>query len=111
METIFQDLVDDFGDKTNIVDDIVKEVKSLSHENVSLKTENAELKNQLKYVEDVFQTVVTKHSRRVAAMGNTTTSFFQTLADEFEKKSDLLEDLEEEVKALSHPISSHILIS
>jgi hypothetical protein len=34
METIFQDLVDDFGDKKDLVDDLVKEVKVLSHENV-----------------------------------------------------------------------------
>jgi hypothetical protein len=43
METIFQDLVDDFGDKTNFVDDLVKEMKSLSHENASSKTDNARL--------------------------------------------------------------------
>jgi hypothetical protein len=44
METIFQDLVDDFSDKKDLVDDLVKEVKVLSHENVSLKIENAGLK-------------------------------------------------------------------
>jgi hypothetical protein len=39
METIFQDLVDDFGNKTNLVNDLMKEVKTLSHaKNVSLKT-------------------------------------------------------------------------
>jgi cell division protein FtsB len=86
METIFQDLVDDFGNKTDLVDDLVKEVKTLSHENVSLKTENAGLKNQLKTAENVFQTVVTEHSRRVTSMGNTMEIFFQTLADEFEDK-------------------------
>jgi hypothetical protein len=45
METIFQDLVDQFGDKNDFVDDLTKEVKTLSHENVSFKTENAGLKN------------------------------------------------------------------
>jgi len=45
MEAIFQDLVDDFGNKIDLFDDLVKEVKTLYHENASLKIENAELKN------------------------------------------------------------------
>jgi hypothetical protein len=60
----------------------------------------------LKTIEEVFQTVVNEHSRRVAAMGNTTTIFFETPADEFEEKSNLLEELEEELKALPHTTSS-----
>jgi FtsZ-binding cell division protein ZapB len=35
-------------------------------------------------------------------MGNTARSVFQTLADEFEEKSELIEELEEEVKSLPH---------
>jgi chromosome segregation ATPase len=39
METIFQDLVDEFGTKSDLVNDLEKEVKNLSHtENVVLKT-------------------------------------------------------------------------
>jgi hypothetical protein len=39
METIFQDLVDEFGNKSDLVNDLEKEVKTLSHtENVVLKT-------------------------------------------------------------------------
>jgi regulator of replication initiation timing len=49
METIFQDPVDDFGNTTNIFDDLVKEVKTLCHENDALKTKNEKLKNQIKY--------------------------------------------------------------
>jgi hypothetical protein len=45
METIFQNLVDAFGNKTNLVDDLMKEVKILSHENTALKTKHVELKN------------------------------------------------------------------
>jgi cell division septum initiation protein DivIVA len=90
METIFQDLVDDFGNKVDLVDDLVKEVKTLSHKKITLKTENVELKNQLKYAKDMFQTVVTEQSRRVTSLGNTATSFFQTLAEEFEENSNLL---------------------
>jgi hypothetical protein len=44
MDNIFQELVDDFGDNIDLVDDLVKEVRVLSHENVSLKTKNAGLK-------------------------------------------------------------------
>jgi len=44
METIFRDLVDDFSVKKDLVDDLVKEVKVLSRENISLKTKNAGLK-------------------------------------------------------------------
>jgi hypothetical protein len=37
--------VDDFGNKIDLVDDLMKEVKTVSHaENVALKTENGELK-------------------------------------------------------------------
>jgi len=32
METIFHNLVDDFCNKTNLIDGLVKEVKTLSHE-------------------------------------------------------------------------------
>jgi uncharacterized protein YjgD (DUF1641 family) len=71
METIFHDLVDYFDNKTDLVDDLMKEVKILSHiENVSLKTKNEEMENQLKTVENMFQTVVTEQSRRVTSMGN-----------------------------------------
>jgi len=39
METIFQDLLDDFVTKTYLVDDLGKEMKTLSHtKNVFLKT-------------------------------------------------------------------------
>jgi hypothetical protein len=41
METIFQDLLYYFLNKIDLVDDLMKEVKSLSQENVVLKTENA----------------------------------------------------------------------
>ena len=38
METIFQDLVDDFVTKTYLVDDLGKEMKTLSHaKNIFLK--------------------------------------------------------------------------
>jgi hypothetical protein len=37
METIFQDLVDEFDDKTYIFNHLVKEVKVFSHENATLK--------------------------------------------------------------------------
>jgi hypothetical protein len=73
----------------------MKEVKSLSYENGSLKTENAGLKNQLKYAEDVFHIVLTENSRRVTSMGNIAARFFQTPVDEFEEKCDLIEYLEE----------------
>jgi hypothetical protein len=110
METIFQHLVDDFSDKTDLVDNLVKEVKIISLENVALKKENAGLKNQWKYAKDVFQIAMAEHSRRIVSMGNTAASFFQTLADEFEEKSDLLEDLEEEAKSLSHTTMSTYVI-
>jgi archaellum component FlaC len=43
-------------------------------------------------------------------MGNTAARFFQTLVDEFEEKSDLLEDLEEEVKSLPHTtVSTNVI--
>jgi hypothetical protein len=42
METIFQDLVDDFGNKIDLVNNLMKEVKTLSHENNAL---NIGLKN------------------------------------------------------------------
>jgi len=45
MEAIFQDPVDDFGDKMDLVYDLVKEVKLISHEIVILKIENARLHN------------------------------------------------------------------
>jgi hypothetical protein len=45
METIFQDFVDDFSDKKDLVDDLMKEVKFISRENIALKTKNAGLKN------------------------------------------------------------------
>jgi hypothetical protein len=54
METIFQDMVDAFGEKTDLVDDLLKELKSLSHEKHSLKVENVGLKTQSKIVEDMF---------------------------------------------------------
>jgi hypothetical protein len=56
----------------------------------------------LKTAENMFQIVVIEHSRRVTIMGNTMEIFFQTLVDEFQDNSDLLEDLEEEVKSLPH---------
>jgi len=38
METIFQNIVDEFGDKLDVVDDVEEKVKSLSHdEDVGLK--------------------------------------------------------------------------
>jgi len=46
--------VDDFGNKTDLVDDLLKEVKSISHENVSLKKKNARMKNQLNIAKDMF---------------------------------------------------------
>jgi regulator of replication initiation timing len=76
METIFQYLVDDFDDKTHLLNDLVNKVKSLSHENVSLKTKNEGLKNQLKYVEDMFHTIMNDHSIRVSTTGNTTSNLF-----------------------------------
>jgi regulator of replication initiation timing len=79
METIFQDLVNDFHNKIDLVDDLVKEVKSISQENVSLKTKNAGLKNKLKTTEEIFQTAVNDHSRRIVSMGNTATSFSRIL--------------------------------
>jgi hypothetical protein len=59
METIFQDLVDDFGNKTDLVDDLMKEVKTLSHtENVVLKTNicrleesNTQLANKVSHLQ------------------------------------------------------------
>jgi hypothetical protein len=79
METIFQDPVDDFGDKTDLVDDLVMEVKYLSHENVSLKTKNAGLENQLKIAENVFQTIVIEHSRKVTPRGTVQQDFYRLL--------------------------------
>jgi len=38
METIFQNIVDEFGEKPNLVDDLEEKAKALSHaENVALK--------------------------------------------------------------------------
>jgi hypothetical protein len=54
METIFQDPMNDFCDKINLVDDIVKEVKSLSHDNDSSKKKNPGMKNKLNTIENVF---------------------------------------------------------
>lgn len=59
METIFQDLVDDYGTKTNLVDDLEKEVKTLSHtENIVLKTNicrleesNTQLANEVAHLQ------------------------------------------------------------
>jgi hypothetical protein len=57
----------------------------------------------LKTEENMFQTVWLSNPGGLLVMGNTMEIFFQTLADEFQDKSDLLEDLEEEVKYLPHP--------
>jgi hypothetical protein len=77
IKTIFQDLVDDFGNKIDLVTDLEKEVKTLSHtENVSLNIENAGLKNQLKNEENMFQTAMVEQSMRVIVMGNTMEIFF-----------------------------------
>jgi len=62
METIFQDLVDEFGDKNDLVDIFALEVKTLSLENDSIMKKNVGLKNQLMYSKDVFYTIVTEHS-------------------------------------------------
>lgn len=59
METIFQDLLDDYGTKTNLVDDLEKEVKTLSHtENIVLKTNicrleesNTQLANEVAHLQ------------------------------------------------------------
>jgi chromosome segregation ATPase len=59
METIFQDLVDEFGTKTDLVDDLEKEVKNLSHtENVVLKKNicrleesNTQLENEVAHLQ------------------------------------------------------------
>ena len=62
METIFQDLVDEFGDTNDLVDIFALEVKTLSLENDSIMKKNVGLKNQLKYSKYVFYIVVTEHS-------------------------------------------------
>jgi regulator of replication initiation timing len=84
MEIIFQDPVDDFCNNNNLVDDLVKEMETLSHaENDTLKIENVELKNQLKIGENMFQTVMVEQSKKVTFMRNTMEIFFQTLGDKF----------------------------
>ena len=58
MENIFQNLVDEFGDKTNLIDDLEIEVKALSHnENVVLKEkicrleeDNTQLANEVSHL-------------------------------------------------------------
>jgi cell division protein FtsB len=99
METIFQYLVDNFGNKTNLVDDLVKELKTLSHaKNVALKKENVELKNKLKTANNMFQTIVDEQSRRLTAMGNTMEIFFQSLVDEFRKSLGFLKNWRKKAK-------------
>jgi regulator of replication initiation timing len=110
MDTIFKDLVDDFGNKTNLVDDLMKEVENISLENTTLKTENAGLKKQLKYDKDMFETLVPQHSRRVASLGKIVERFFQSLIDELKEKYNLLGDLEEDVKDLPNTTLSAYVI-
>lgn len=66
-----------------------------------LQTENGGLKNQLK-TEVLFQTTIVEKSTKVSTLERTMETFFQNLAGESKDKVGRVEDLQEEVKALSH---------
>lgn len=66
-----------------------------------LQTENGGLKNQLK-TEVLFQTTIAEKSTKVPTLERTMETFFQNLAGESKDKVGRVEDLQEEVKALSH---------
>ena len=84
-----------------VVDQLQKEVISLQFTIGLLKIEYVGLKNQLNTKVVLFQTTLVEKSRKVVVLESTTRTFFQNLAEEFEGKEDLVDDLEEEVKTLS----------